>query len=127
MPLFQREVREQLSPTALAYLLSRAEIFVEGGTTSGHSAAGAFLGSAMMTLDLSAAGDRLRMPRDGGAAERLASALAEDAPARAALVAYALEVARARLATPFDLHGEALKIRVEGCRVHIDLDLAGAR
>ncbi len=125
LPLFQREVRERLSPTALAFLLSRAEIFVEGGTASGRSAMGAFLGSAMMTLDLGGAGERLRPPHDEKAAQRLGSALTEDQGARRALVAHALEIARARLSAPVDLRGSELKIRVEGCRVHIDLELEG--
>src|SRR4051794_3884396 len=82
LPLFHREVRERLSPTALELLLGRAEIFVEGGTASGASAGGAFLGSAMLTLDLERMADRLRSPIDGSLAARFCTALEQDAAAR---------------------------------------------
>jgi hypothetical protein len=49
LPLFQHEVTERLSPTALELLLSKADIYVEGGSAKGASAKGAFYGSAMLT------------------------------------------------------------------------------
>ncbi len=125
IPLFHREIRERLSPTALALLLARAEIYVEGGTATGRSAKGAFMGSAMLTLDLSTTEGRLRPPHDTRMAERLAAALADDPGARMALVARALEATRERLSVPCGLEAGEPKIRVDGARVHVDLELEG--
>src|SRR5690348_10375265 len=85
LPLFHQELRERLSPTALALLLSRAEVFVEGGAATGASAQGAFYGTAMMTLDLSACVDRLRATLDEATTERLRLALVADEEARASI------------------------------------------
>ena len=123
LPLFQREVREALSPTALQRLLSRAEVFVEGGTASGGSARGAFMGTAMLTLDLDAVADRLRAPHDAEMAQKLCTALGADPNAKRAIIRHALEVARARLAAPVNLRGGELTLRTHGARVLIDLEL----
>jgi hypothetical protein len=125
LPLFRREVRERLSRTALACLLARAEVHVEGGLVRGRSAKGAFLGTAMITIDLPAAADRLRPPHDEATARRLAEALLEDAVAQRALTDRALEVARARLSVPRNLRALAPQIRADGARVHVDLELEG--
>jgi hypothetical protein len=122
LPLFHREVHERLSPTALSLLLERAEIFVEGATTTGSSARGTFLGSALLTLDLASA-ERLRPPRDAAAAARLAAVLADDGDARTLIVGRALEVARARLAAPAGLRAGELSVRTDGSRVLVDLEL----
>jgi hypothetical protein len=122
LPLFHREVRERLSPTALQVLIERAEIFVEGATSKGSSARGTFLGSALLTLDLAGA-ERLRMPRDAATAARLGALLADDTAARALIIARALEVVRARLAAPAGLRAGELSVRTDGTRVLVDLEL----
>jgi hypothetical protein len=126
LPLFHREVREHLSPTALLVLLDRAEVFVEGAAVKGSSGRGAFLGSALFTLDLARC-ERLRPPRDAEAATRLCAALKDDAAARATVVTRALEVARARLAAPPKLAAKGFSLRSDGSRVLIDLELEGSR
>jgi hypothetical protein len=123
LPLFHREVRERLSPTALQLLLDRAEIFVEGGAASGTSANGAFLGTAMVTIDLDAAADRLRPLADG--AQKLCAALRDEADARRTIIARVLEAARARLSSSSPLRASAPRFRVDGARVLIDFDLDG--
>lgn len=121
LPLFRREVKERLSLTALDVLLQHAEIFVEGGQSSGRSAGGAFFGSAMLTLDLRH--ERLRPPHDEAACLRLCEALSDDARARRALVRRALDVGRARMDLPDDVRAGALRCRVEGEKVLVDLEL----
>jgi hypothetical protein len=123
LPLFSRHVVERLSPTALGLLIGRAEVFVAGAAASGASARGAFLGSAMMTIHLGALGDRLCDPVTAELATRLCRALDDDADARARLVAHALEVARARLAAPPGLRAGELRLRSDGDRVLVDLEL----
>jgi hypothetical protein len=126
LPLFEREVRQRLSATALVLLLDRAEIFVEGAAATGRSARGAFFGSAMLTFDLAAAADRLRPPHDERTAARLRDALRQDTRAHALIVARVLEAARARLAAPPGLRAGPIRLRSEGARVLIDLDLDAA-
>ena len=123
LPLFQREVTERLSPAALELLLSRAEVFVEGGAIKGGSAAGAFYGSAMLTLDLTRCADRLRAPHDEVTAKKLCAALDDDRQARRSITSRALEVARARLVVPDDVKAGAPRCRVDGARLLIDVDL----
>ena len=123
LPLFQREVRERLSPTALELLLSRAEIFVEGAAATGASARGAFLGTALLTFDLPALAGRLRPPLDGAAALRLAAALQADPAALRALCVRALAAARARLAAPASLRAGEPTLRADGARVLVDVEL----
>ena len=121
LPLFRREVTERLSLTALDVLLEHAEIFVEGGQGSGPSAGGAFFGSAMLTLDLRQ--ERLRPPHDEATCLRLGEALKDDARARRALVRRALEVGRARMDLPDDVRAGALRCRVDGGKLLVDLEL----
>ena len=123
LPLFHRELRERLSPTALQLLLDRAEIFVEGAAATGASAHGAFLGSAMVTFDLAAMTDRLR-PLDDGA-NRLRAAFEEEPDARRAIVGRVLDAARSRLSSPTPLRASAPRFRVDGARVLVDFDLDG--
>jgi len=123
LPLFQREVTERLSASALELLLSRAEVFVEGGAVKGGSAAGAFYGSAMLTLDLERCADRLRAPLDEVATKKLCAAIDHDRDARRAVTARALDVARARLVVPDDVKSGALRCRVDGARLYIDVEL----
>jgi hypothetical protein len=125
LPLFSRQVRERLSPTALGLVLAQAEIFVEGGAARGTSAGGVFLGSAMLTIDLPSLQGRLRAPLDEETAQRLTAALADDAEARAQVSARVLEVARARLSAAALRVGE-LRVRAEGARVLVDVELEGA-
>lgn len=123
VPLFYREERLRLSPTALQLLLARADAWVEGNTITKGSAKGRFLGTAMLTLDLPAAADRLRPPHDEVVARQLMQILQEDAALRAQVTQHAITVARTRLATPHDLMAGECSFRVEGARVLIDLEL----
>ncbi len=123
VPLFYREERLRLSPTALQLLLARADAWVEGNTITKGSAKGRFLGTAMLTLDLAAAADRLRPPHDEAIAKKLMSVLQEDAALRAEVAAHAIAIARTRLAPPHDLVAGDCSFRVDGARVLIDLDL----
>ncbi|MEO6950289.1 MAG: hypothetical protein ABI321_00645 [Polyangia bacterium] len=121
LPLFRREVRERLSLTALDLLLQHAEIFVEGGASSGSSAGGAFFGSAMLTIDLRH--ERLRLPQDEAMCRRLCEALHDDARARKAVVQRALEIGRARMDLPDDVRAGQLRCRVDDHKLLVDLDL----
>ena len=123
VPLFYSEQRLRLSPTALQFLLARADVIVEGSTVKSGSARGRFLGSAMLTLDLAAAADRLRPPHDAATLAALHAALVEDPEARARIVEHALVAARARLATPSALVAGELQMRTSGTRLLVDLEL----
>jgi hypothetical protein len=123
LPLFYREERLRLSPTALELLLSRADVWVEGSVVTKGSAKGRFLGSAMLTLDLAAAADRLRPPRDADAADRLFRVVQDDKAVRKRIAAHALATARTRLSPPHDLVVGEWSAKVDGTRVLIDMEL----
>ena len=68
--LFEREVRERLSPAALELVLGRAEVISEGqrGLRNGRDA---YFGSTMLTIDLPSLDLLLRDACDAGTARRL--------------------------------------------------------
>src|SRR5262245_1785588 len=78
--LFEREVRERLSASALDLVLSGAVVLSEG-QRSVRAGGGAYFGSTMLTIDLKALASVLRDACDAGCAARLAGQLASDARA----------------------------------------------
>ncbi len=98
--LFEREVRERLSRTALDLVLSRAEVISEG-QRSMRNGRDAYFGSTMLTIDLPSLELLLRDACDAGTARRLAALLETDAEAGAHVEALAgREAARVAGATP---------------------------
>ena len=120
--LFEREVRERLSRSALELLLSRAEVISEGQRAV-RSGRDAYFGSTMLTIDLPALELLLRDSCDAGTAKRLAELLETDETASARISALAAsEAARVAGATPaaFSSH---VAIRAQAAKVFIDIDV----
>ena len=123
--LIEREVRERLSKAALDAIFARAKVMAEGerDTTGGRNL---FVGSAMLTCDIAEVGHILREPADAGTANRLASLLAKDTSlAERALEIAKREVGRVAGQVPRTLRGET-RIRVQGTKVFIDIDVEAA-
>jgi len=120
--LFEREVRERLSRSALELVLGRADVISEGqrGQRGGRDA---YFGSTMLTIDLSTLELLLRDACDAGTARRLAELLDGDAEARARIEALAAaETARVAGGEPknFSAH---VAIRSQAAKVFIDIDV----
>jgi hypothetical protein len=120
--LFEREVRERLSRTALDLVLSRAEVISEGqrSTRNGRDA---YFGSTMLTIDLPSLELLLRDACDAGTARRLADLLQSDAQAVASVEALAgREAARVCGARPVSVRTH-VAIRAQAAKVFIDIDV----
>ena len=120
--LFEREVRERLSRTALELVLSRAEVISEGQRSIRHGR-DAYFGSTMLTIDLPALELLLRDSCDAGTARRLAALLESDAQAAAHIEALAgREAARVSGAAPKAVRTH-VAIRAQAAKVFIDIDV----
>lgn len=120
--LFEREVRERLSASALDLLMSRAEVISEGqrSTRGGRDA---YFGSTMLTFDLPELAVVLRDACDAGTARRLAALLETDARvAERVQQLAAREAARVAGAKPASVSTH-VAIRAQGARVFIDVDV----
>jgi hypothetical protein len=120
--LFEREVRERLSRTALELVLSRADVISEGQRSIRHGR-DAYFGSTMLTIDLPALELVLRDACDAGTARRLAALLESDAQAGAHIEALAgREAARVSGAAPKAVRTH-VAIRAQAAKVFIDIDV----
>lgn len=123
--LFEREVRERLSRSALEIVLARAEHLSEGQRTTRGGAA-VYAGSTMLTVDLAGLTHVLRDPCDAGTARRLAELMAGDPalPERIRAIAER-EATRIAGAKPINLRTHHT-IRAQGTKVFIDVDVEAA-
>ena len=120
--LIEREVREYLSQAALDAVFDRSEVISEGETSTAQGKS-AFLGSTMLTLDVSVLGEVLREPADEDTARRMAALLVNEPSLDArAQVIVRREVERITHGKPKSVRGET-RIRVRGTRVYLDIDV----
>ncbi len=123
--LIEREVREYLSQAALDAVFDRSEVISEGETSTAQGRS-AFLGSTMLTLDVSVLGEILREPADEDTARRMAALLVDEPSLDArAQVIVRREVERITHGKPKSVRGET-RIRVRGTRVYLDIDVEAA-
>ena len=117
--LFRREIRESLDPAAVEVLLASATRISEGQVGPD----GRFYGSTMLTIDLERVRPRVRDACDVATAVRLAALLETETALHERLGRLAVSEAR-RIASSGLRRPEAdLRVRVEGTRVFIDIDV----
>lgn len=120
--LFEREIRERLSPAALDLLFARVEVISEGQRAI-RGGRDSYFGSTMLTIDLPALAALLRDACDAGTARRLATLLGED-PGVARRIQQLTEREAARVAGAAPLQvGTHVTIRSQGAKVFIDVDV----
>lgn len=120
--LFEREVRERLSPSSLELILGRLDVMSEGQRET-RAGGDLYLGSTMLTLALGSLAGVLRDACDAACAQRLARQLQDDGVALTRLKAIAAkEVERLAGARPKGISAEA-KVRSQGSRVFVDIDV----
>ena len=123
--LFQREVIERLSASAIDILLDRAKVISEGRRAASATSGAAFFGSTMMTIDLLECADVVREHCDPPLARRLATFMAEDPRVirRAQKIAEreAQRLGGARIRP----RAADVRVRAEGVRLFIDIDVEG--
>jgi hypothetical protein len=120
--LFQREIRERLSPAALDLVFARIEVISEGQRAL-RGGSDCYFGSTMLTIDLPALAAHLRDACDAGTARRLAALLENDAGVARRIQGLAeQETARVAGAPPRNV-GIHVTIRSQGARVFVDVDV----
>jgi hypothetical protein len=120
--LFQREIRERLSPAALDLVFARVEVISEGQRAL-RGGSDCYFGSTMLTIDLPALAAHLRDACDAGTARRLAALLENDAGVARRIQALAeQETARVAGAPPRKV-GIHVTIRSQGAKVFVDVDV----
>src|SRR5512140_1600322 len=77
IPLIEREVHEYLSQAALDAIFARCEVLSEGEAGKAQGP-GQFVGSTMLTFDVTVLGELMREPADEGTARRLAALLSQE-------------------------------------------------
>ena len=120
--LIEREVREYLSQAALDAVFDRAEVISEGEASVAQGKT-VYLGSTMLTVEVSLLGEILREPADEDTAQHLAALLVKEPSLDARTQAIVRrEVERIASSKPKSVRGET-RIRVLGTRVFLDIDV----
>jgi hypothetical protein len=120
--LFQREIRERLSPAALDLIFARVEVISEGQRAL-RGGRDSYFGSTMLTVDLPALASLLSDACDAGTARRLAALLESDAGvARRIQELVERETARVAGAVARQV-GTHVAIRSQGAKVFVDVDV----
>ena len=121
--LFEREIRERLSLAAIEILLERAQILSEGRRSASPTAARAYFGSTMLTLDVARLGELVRDPCDARSAARVAE-LVRDDPRFTRRVQKIAEREAQRLAEgPVRVRPSEVRVRSQGTLVYLDVDV----
>jgi hypothetical protein len=121
--LFEREIRERLSVAAIEILLERARILSEGKRSASPTAAQAWFGSTMITIDVAAIADVVREPCDARAAARVCELIRDDARMTRRVQQIAAREA-ARLADgPVRVRPGDVRVRAQGTFVYLDVDV----
>lgn len=123
VPLFEREVRERLSNAALEILLGRAQVLAEGKRSTSPTARQAFFGSIMVTIELAGLESELRDPCTEETAARVAAMMDADARVARRLRQLAEREASRLAGTPLKVHSADVRVRAEGNRVLVDIDV----
>src|SRR5258705_6066417 len=125
--LFEREVREKLSTSAVEILFQRAQILSEGRRSDSPTAGDAFFGSTMLTINLAECSDVVRDPADASTAQRLALLMQEDARVQKRVRQIAAQEAERIAGAPSGARAVEVRLRTEGAVVYIDVDVESPR
>lgn len=121
--LFEREVRERLSSSAVEILLAGAQVLAEGRRAESATCTDRFFGSIMLTIDLASVAGSVREPCDENAAKRVAEMMAGDGRVLRRVRQLA-EREAARLAGALvAVHAADVHVRAEGLRVLVDVEV----
>jgi len=121
--LFEREIRERLSVAGIEILLARARILSEGKRSASPSAAQAYFGSTMITVDVAALGDVVREPCDARSAERVAELIGDDARVTRRVQKIAAREAERLANGPVRVRPSEVRVRSQGTLIYLDIDV----
>jgi hypothetical protein len=121
--LFEREIRERLSVAALDILLENARVLSEGKRAASASAARAYFGSTMITVDVATLTDVVRDPCDARAAGRIAELMRGDARLNRRVQKLAEREAQRLTGGPVNVRVNEVRVRAQGTLVYLDVDV----
>jgi len=121
--LFEREIRERLSVAAIDILLENARVLSEGKRAASASAARAYFGSTMITVDVAALTDVVRDPCDARAAVRIAELMRGDARLTRRVHKLAEREAQRLAGAPVNVRVNEVRVRAQGTLVYLDVDV----
>jgi hypothetical protein len=123
--LFEREMRERLSASAIEILFQRARVLSEGRRSDSPTARAAYFGSTMLTLDLAELSDVIRDAASQETAQKLAAMIEEDARVQKRVRQIAAAEAEHIAGGPCGARAVELRVRTEGAIVYLDIDVEG--
>lgn len=128
--LFEREVRERLSASAVEILLAHATVLSEGGrardgAANGRGPSGAFFGSTMLSIDLPSVGSAVREACDAEAAQKVAALMAADERVARRVHRIAEREAERLAGAPVALRSTEVRVHARGTSVLVDVELEG--
>jgi hypothetical protein len=123
--LFEREVRERLTASAVELLFARARLLSEGRRSDSPALGPAFFGTVMLTIELAELAPLLREALDEAAAQRIAEMMAADARVLGRVRRLATDEAARLAGAPLKVHSADVRVRAAGCRIHVDVELEG--
>jgi hypothetical protein len=118
VPLFRREVRLWLSSAAVEILFEHASMLSEGERDGD-----AYIGSTMLTIDLTEAADRVSEACDHTTTRELARLVTSDIRVARRAEQLALHEASARVGQPIRRAQVELRARRVGHCLHLDMDI----
>jgi hypothetical protein len=121
--LFEREIKERLSVAAVEILLERARILSEGQRSASPTAARAYFGSTMITVDVAAIADVVREPCDARAAARVCELIRDDARVTRRVQKIAEKEAQRLADGPVRVRAGDVRVRAQGTFVYLDVDV----
>jgi hypothetical protein len=121
--LFEREIRERLSVAAVEILLERARILSEGKRSASPTAARAYFGSTMITIDVAALADVVREPCDARSAARVADLIRDDARVTRRVHKIAAREAERLADGPVRVRPGEVRVRSQGTLIYVDVDV----
>ena len=134
--LFEREVREKLSQSAIEILLGAATVLSEGERAPSVRGAPSpspsplddrWFGSTMLTIELARVAGAVRDEADAHTARRLAALVADDRRFTDALTRIVTREAERLLGTPPRALSTDVRVRTEGATLFVDVDWEAAR
>jgi hypothetical protein len=123
--LFEREVRERLSSSAVELLLAGARVLSEGQVARTGAGGAAFYGTVMLTMDLRLVGAAVRERCDEATARRVAAMMQGDARITRRVRQLAAKEAGQVAGRPVRASASDVRVRAQGTSVFIDVDLEG--
>ncbi|MDB4967856.1 MAG: hypothetical protein JWN44_3545 [Myxococcales bacterium] len=121
--LFEREVKERLSVAAVEILIERARILSEGKRSASPTAARAYFGSTMITVDVATLADVVREPCDARAAARVCELIRDDARVTKRVHEVARREAQRLAEGPVRVRPGEVRVRAQGTFIYLDVDV----